>query len=427
MFSYGFLIDFQLSLIALWAVYFLVIHRRVPVKVSRAILLLIIPIALAVSTIKVPVLEEQSVYDHTQDITAVKAQVKQESVNELYMGYDDVIEQQPLVASSVSLPEVQVQVDEFSTWQIILSIYLCGVVLMFVWTTVGAAKLWNLIHRSKKEVIDGQEVIFTKKQISACSFFGYIIVNESYRGSQWLRSMVLHETLHSRCHHTVDLLYMIVGRALLWFNPVSWHMVKLVRQVHEYEVDCRVVDSGEPLNDYMTLLIDANFKQNPALCNSLSYSLTKKRLLMITKSYTKFSYMRVVAVAPVVGVLICIFVLTAKMKVNASVLSDTTALFVEEFKSSQLMVKDTTTIEYVGSVEYVDSAKVSSLSVSRNQLEPKPETSADRYTVKNEYFGTVEYLKMGTDSKKTRADSIRTILANHDKSTPNLSDVRMLM
>lgn len=347
MFSYGFLIDLQLSIIALWAVYFLVIHRRVSIKVSRVFLLLIIPVAFAVSTVKIPVFTQPAPV--SEAFTTLQPLLGQKFIDNSNMEYSNASAPQTQTSEALAIEyPITIAYKEWSMSEIIFLCYLLGVLIMLIYTIISAATLAAIIRRSPKEMVDGREVIFTENHISACSFFGYIIVNESYRDSRWLNAVVLHENLHSRCHHTLDLLYMIFVRALLWFNPVSWHMIKLMRQVHEYEVDRKVVESGESLSDYMTLLIDSNHKKNPTLCNSLSYSLTKKRLMIITKSFTKLSYMRLVAVAPVIGVLICAFTLTSKVEAKAVSLIENVTIPLEN--QTNIVAQDT--VMYHGVVKY---------------------------------------------------------------------------
>lgn len=312
MLSNGFLIDLQLSLAALWLVYYFALHRRVSIAVARMFLLMIMPIAVAISVIKVPVFTRTNYKIEVASINGATPEDALHTLDRSEMPYPMTLNSDPTENQTYNLAT---DVVEITLPDIILWLYIAGAVAISLWTLIGIIRIYTLIRRSEKRVIMGQRVIFASGRCAAYSFLGYIVINDKYRNSSILKSIVLHEKFHSHCHHTYDLIYMVVVRTLLWFNPAIWHMLKLLRQLHEYEVDRMVVASGAPLADYMSLLIDADYGKAPILSHSLSYSLTKKRLLMITHTFNQYSALRIVLAAPVIAILICAFSLTSRAEV----------------------------------------------------------------------------------------------------------------
>lgn len=327
MFSNGFFLDVQLSIGVLWIVYYFALHRKVSLVVARAFLLLIIPLSVAVSVTKVPVFTK---------VEYVNVPSPSVTANSLAVDYSQSVEPSTETATAtydemlgtVSQSEVLQQNSDLSSVSIIemlWHIYFIGVALMLIWTIVGLSRMVLFVRRTPNELMYGHRVIFTNANISAYSFFGRIVVNEKYHDKACLESVILHEHAHSSCRHTYDLIYMIVLRTLLWFNPVSWHMMKLLRQIHEYEVDRKVVAGGVQLASYLELLISADYGKTYMPVNQLSYSITKKRLLMITHTFAKYSIFRIVIAAPVIAILICAFSLTSQARVVEVVVSDVTA------------------------------------------------------------------------------------------------------
>lgn len=358
MLSNGFLIDLQLSLVALWLVYYFALHRRVSLAVARMFLLMIMPMAVAVSVIKVPVFTRTNYKTEAVSTNEVAYADVIHTLDRSEALYPMTLNSDPTETPSHNLANNAV---EITPPDIILWIYIAGSMAISLWTLIGVIRIYTLIRRSEKRVIMGQRVIFASGRCAAYSFLGYIVINDKYRNSSILKSIVLHEKFHARCNHTYDLIYMIIIRTLLWFNPAIWHMLRLLRQLHEYEVDRMVVASGEPLADYMNLLIDADYGKTPTLSHSLSYSLTKKRLLMITHTFNRYSALRIVFVAPVIAILICAFSLTSRADVV--IVESGTEVSAEGDKTSAKIVSDVAIGDQGDSGVYVTSINYESNSV----------------------------------------------------------------
>ena len=298
MFSLGFFVDLQISLIVLWAIYYFAIHNRVRTAVARTIILLIVPFSLAISLTKIPL---QTVKEYVelpvdapsagvQDFPAVVSSFEGDAMQDVGVFY--VIDKQGLNAQ----------------W-----LYAVGVVVMILWLLVGLFSIFSTILFTKIEKIFGHSVIFLRKRAAAYSFFNYIFINSSLRSSPSLRLVILHEAAHSKYCHSVDLSIMLLCRALLWFNPVVWHLTVLLKRVHEYQVDNSIVRSGASIKEYLNLLIEADYSRVPPFVHSFSYSVTKKRLLMITNTFPKRSALRALLVLPALSLLTFAFAVTTEI------------------------------------------------------------------------------------------------------------------
>ena len=108
-------------------------------------------------------------------------------------------------------------------------------------------------------------------------------------------------------------------KAFQWFNPAVYLFNRSLRAIHEFQADQECLTSGIPLVNYQSLLLNQVFKTNSfTLTNSFSNpSLIKKRMIMMTKKpTTALASMKLLIVAPVIG-LVFLFV-SAFAKISSS-------------------------------------------------------------------------------------------------------------
>lgn len=283
MFSQGYLIDTQLCIIVLWLFYVATLHRRIPLPAARIYLLTLFPVSLLLPLLRIPVLPapEISATPITETLSATGIPATFEPVAQTGWIY--------------AIP---------------LLTYLLGVIIVSIVNTMSIIR----IRRKLKNTRPG-DILFSPEVAGAYSVFGRIFVNDKFQGSPLLDRILAHEQSHIAHRHSADLIWMNLWRSLLWFNPLAWHCGKLIREVHEFQADRDVIRQGNAIGPYLDLLIGTEAGIYPGTANALCYSLTKKRIKMMTqtKSGSKTgNYLRLAAL-PLVGVaLLSAFSLTAK-------------------------------------------------------------------------------------------------------------------
>ena len=75
------------------------------------------------------------------------------------------------------------------------------------------------------------------QQPTASFSWGKYIVISAADYSQQSEEILLHETMHLRNHHTLDLLFMQIFLLVYWFNPVVWLLKRELQEVHEFEAE----------------------------------------------------------------------------------------------------------------------------------------------------------------------------------------------
>jgi bla regulator protein blaR1 len=98
-------------------------------------------------------------------------------------------------------------------------------------------------------------------------------------------------------------------QVLFWFNPLLIFYKKAIRLNHEFLADEKVIESGNDATSYQYLLIEAAGQSNSSMLTSrFNFSVTKKRIVMITKNKSfRNALARQLAIIPVIAISVAVF------------------------------------------------------------------------------------------------------------------------
>ncbi|MBC6612972.1 hypothetical protein H8B15_18770 [Hymenobacter sp. BT507] len=188
---------------------------------------------------------------------------------------------------------------------VVLGVYVAGVCYR-AWRT--GRSLWQLYmlvtaHASVR-LPTGRLVHLPTQALPAFSFGPFIFLSSLHQSlSEAERQLLLlHEQVHVRQYHTLDLLGYEVAGWLLWFNPAVRYLGRQVRQVHEYLADTTVAQlPGIGIRQYGSLLLKLVAQQPPfRLTHTFSSSTLTQRIFMLTTSVpTRWQKLRFLLVIPV--------------------------------------------------------------------------------------------------------------------------------
>ncbi|MFV8441114.1 regulatory sensor-transducer, BlaR1/MecR1 family protein [Flavobacterium sp. LB2P44] len=121
------------------------------------------------------------------------------------------------------------------------------------------------------------------------TFLNTILINETeYNNHQIEAELYTHELTQVTQKHTLDILFIELLKTVFWFNPIFIFYKKAIQLNHEFLADEKVVTSYNNVPFYQSLLLSkANENQTFYLASNLNYLITKKRLLMMTKTTSK--------------------------------------------------------------------------------------------------------------------------------------------
>lgn len=198
----------------------------------------------------------------------------------------------------------------FDLWAtIIICAYAIGVLVVITSVISQAVKLARL---GTATVENGQRIVRSAKIDTPFSFLRTIYLPTSL-APEHCEVVIQHECAHIRHHHSLERIAMELMKAVLWFNPFVWLFSRLLTEVHEFEADREVIDSGFDNRLYATSIFTQAFGFSPDIANGLQSSLTKKRFKMMTKQRPSTrSLLRLAAALPVVATLAMLFSVRAQ-------------------------------------------------------------------------------------------------------------------
>ncbi len=216
-----------------------------------------------------------------------------------------VLDAVPVVSVGDLRPEVLEEDSSTPLWQMVIPIlYIIGVLATLGHTLLSVWKVVMLVRRSERiPQADGTTLCVVKDDVPPFSFCSYIVMNHSdYEAND--AAVLAHERGHIRLHHSCDVLLVDILTALQWFNPAMWMLRADLRAIHEYEADGAVLSQGINARQYQYLLITkAASIGGYSIANGISHSTLKNRItMMLQKKSPRSSFMKLLALIPIVGV-----------------------------------------------------------------------------------------------------------------------------
>ncbi len=202
--------------------------------------------------------------------------------------------------------------------------YLLITSLLLLSLTIQYLKINSLKRHGNLKREDGFDIVVNSKIPTPFSFGKTIFCGSNLTGDK-LNLVIKHEKFHIFHRHYIDVIAIEILVRLLWFNPVLWWIRKELRNLSEFQSDRSVLDEGNDLYKYQTIILEEVMSGNPYLANGLNNSFTKKRFIMMKKIYeTRFNTLRHVMLVPfMIGVFSIFCFSTGKSQVKYVVKNST--------------------------------------------------------------------------------------------------------
>jgi beta-lactamase regulating signal transducer with metallopeptidase domain len=254
-----FLIKSTIPLLVLLAIYHLLLEREKMHVFNRFYLLFSLIFSLVIPFITIEVIEE---------ITKPIIQTNSIQINQ----------------GSIVL------VEETNYFPIILwSIYGLKTFLLSIRFIRNILKITSRIKSNARTDYKNAKLVLLKEKVLPHTFLNTIFINETDYNNQKIEAELFsHELTHVTQKHTFDILFIEILKTFFWFNPIFIFYKKAIQLNHEFIADEKVVRSYDNVPFYQNLLLSkANSIPTYYLTSNLNYSLTKKRLIMMTKTTSK--------------------------------------------------------------------------------------------------------------------------------------------
>ena len=169
-----------------------------------------------------------------------------------FIGFDDLIKE-GITETLVSHPD-----GAMSTWtldRIFLGIYFLGLIFFI------SKLVWNVLviywMRSTGSVFknEGYTLIKTNINHPVFSWFNMIFWNSDieYTESE-TQQIILHEQVHIKQKHSLDILFFELIQILLWINPFVYLFKRSLKETHEYIADHHIYLQQNYQIQYLSLI-----------------------------------------------------------------------------------------------------------------------------------------------------------------------------
>ena len=190
-----------------------------------------------------------------------------------------------ITAETTGISETMTYVPEtagtIGLHQYLLIIYFAGVAIFLSRLAYSYIVAARIKANSTIENIAGMDINISRNNIRAFTFLDRIVIGQNILRHPSLNMVLVHEAVHSREKHFIDILASELLFMLQWFNPFAWLKRKAIRNNLEFRAD-EVVARSFDLREYqLAMLSMAQNRVRSPLFIELNSSNLKKRIIMM--------------------------------------------------------------------------------------------------------------------------------------------------
>ena len=206
---------------------------------------------------------------------------------------------------STQAAETKVESLPIEWHQLLWGIYLLGLCGFLFQLILGNFKAFRIIQKSRKGTLFGMPVNLTIQDVHPFAFFNQIVISENTLASPDIEMIVIHENIHVKENHTLDVILTELLFSFQWFNPFAWLIRDAVKNNLEYKTDHQVVQKFNPKTYQLAMVSLADKSGVTPFLNSLNGSQLKNRIIMMkSKKENKYAIVKQLAVIPLLAFLV---------------------------------------------------------------------------------------------------------------------------
>lgn len=286
-----FLIKSTICLSIFIVFYHLMLEREKMHRFNRFYLLSTIVISLVIPFITFEIIEIIPVVENLQSISLNSTPIifKENSVKENVIPLQETINYTPYIL-----------------W----GIYWFVTLVLIVRFILNCLKLISKSKSNTTIKYKNANLVLVDEKTIPHTFLSFIYINfEDYNNRNIEDELYTHELVHVNQKHTLDILFIELLKVIFWFNPILIFYKKAIQLNHEFLADEEIVKTYNNVPFYQNLLLQKSSNiQTIYLASNLNYLVTKKRLIMMTKSTSrKIAILKKIAIIPILTVLVYFF------------------------------------------------------------------------------------------------------------------------
>ncbi|MCW3169415.1 M56 family metallopeptidase [Chryseobacterium sp. 09-1422] len=222
---------------------------------------------------------------------------------------EEIVKEKPTLVMEQEIPTqvlqnpILTQEETFDYSQFLLIIYFVISGIMILKMLYSVVKIKTL--KGRKIIYKSRNVILLEKNIAPFTFLNTIYLSEkSFKDNKIDGRIFLHEEIHVKQKHSLDVLFIETVKAFSWFNPFIYLYKNMMTTNHEFLADEEVIKQKENIKNYQELILNEVLKQqNLPLTHQFHFNNTKKRFIMMTKRNSKFAEAKKYLAIPIFAVL----------------------------------------------------------------------------------------------------------------------------
>mgnify|MGYP003634083096 CR=1 FL=1 len=325
-----------------------------------------------------------------------------------------------------ALPSSVTSLSSFLTMSTAALLVYGFVVLILAFRFFRSLFAMRALVKTSERVKKGRaHFVLVEEDVVPHSFLIFIFLNKKKYATGLIEQEIInHEIIHSKEWHSLDVLLIEILKIVFWFNPVFNFYKKVIQLNHEFLADSSVADKSTNLQFYQQLLLKySSHASTLSLTSNFNYSLTKKRLVMMTKKSTrKQIWLRKACTLPILLMSVLLF--------SASI----DAQDVKQASVSELVNELTSKISNGKSLSQAEKQELGSLLVQLTKVIPPPPPHADETTKPEKVYyqmleaeealamekfrtNTVAYMSMtfAKNSEKEINEAYKKVKASYDE------------
>ncbi|HWB25409.1 MAG TPA: M56 family metallopeptidase [Chitinophagaceae bacterium] len=192
----------------------------------------------------------------------------------------------------------------FSFLQLAAVLYIVVVFIMLLRLAAKLLTIRRLLLASEKQYDDGIYYVNHNNDLPPFSFFKYAVVNMQQYSPEENSQVLLHEKVHIKQWHTMDVLLAEAACIVLWINPLIYKLRSSVKLNLEYIADENVLRNGVDRKNYQLNILNSCLTAGGyALTNLFTSSKIKLRIKMMNQKQSplrnllKYAFVLPVALA----------------------------------------------------------------------------------------------------------------------------------
>ena len=167
-------------------------------------------------------------------------------------------------------------------------LYALGAAIFLYRVIAPLVTLAGLIRRNKKQHYAGYTLVALAQPSPPFSFFRWIFLPPGDYPESQREQILLHEQVHARQLHTLDILFMECLTAVFWFHPLAWRLNARAKLNLEYLADRELLRSGIPAKEYQYHLLQVGLARRVVRgANYFNRSQLKQRIAMMNKNNSR--------------------------------------------------------------------------------------------------------------------------------------------